>query len=75
MKIEVPIYINHDMTEVIGTAKIEEDLLPPTPNFCFSLGYVGEEWVEGKVTRYKLFEISVVDDQSYFKYLQKALNE
>lgn len=75
MKITVPIYSSHNMERMIGMAEIEEDLLPQNPYYCFSLGYVAKEYTDGKISKYKLLEISVIPDTLYIEYLKDQYNE
>jgi hypothetical protein len=75
MKITIPIYSSHNMEQIIGKAEIEEDFLPSSPEFCFSLGYVAKEFTDGRVSKYKLLEISVIPDKLYIEYLKDQYYE
>ncbi|MFA7287435.1 MAG: hypothetical protein WC055_01000 [Melioribacteraceae bacterium] len=66
--IEVPILINFDQGELpIGSVKILKSKLPNTPNWCLSLGYR----IDGD--NYDLKCLSIVNDNSYNKYLEEQV--
>jgi hypothetical protein len=73
---EVPVLQGFDQTAPIGWLRIRTDALPPTPNFCFSLGFevLGFHVEAGDVPKfgaYKLKAVSLVMDQVYASYLQR----
>lgn len=76
----VPILSKFDSNLPIGELRIRADALPATPNFCFSLGIQALEakYEPGVVPRsryigrYELGCVSIVDDESYFAYLNQV---
>ena len=67
--IELPIVLDFNFGEydkVVGYAVVDPDLLPSSPNYCFSLAYVKHDDGRTEVTG-----LSVTDDNSYFDYLRE----
>lgn len=64
----------------IGQLRIRTDALPPTPTYCFALGFMALE-VSGippgsvpmapYVNKYQLTEVAIVSDDAYAKYLRQ----
>ena len=70
MMLEVPVVLDFDYTNVIGTLSIDADKLPITPNFVFSIGYQKYQDLG-----YVLKCASLMSDESYLKYLESRNNE
>lgn len=79
--IQVPVVLGFGNTDPpIGYLVINEEMLPATPDFVFTLGYelkslcsmytIEKGPIEPYVTEYKLREAALLRDKDYFKYLQ-----
>lgn len=72
----VPILINHEATKSIGWLEIMTKELPPTPEFCFALGYQAiemrsfDDTLRLVVTKYELREVSLIADRLYARALE-----
>lgn len=68
--IKVPITIGFNSALPVGILEIEEDSLPISPHFVFSIGYMAKK-VEagGLVTSYDLVEVGMLSEDQYIKYL------
>lgn len=63
---EIPVVLGFDPRRQIGTLRIDETQLPPTPDFVFALGYTTKGSGEG----YELVAVSVVADSNYIRFLE-----
>lgn len=78
--ITVPVTFGFGDREIVGHMTVDEDLLPKTPNFCFSIGFMacdmtasaGEVPNEPPYGSYKLIQVAVVQDEAYSAYLQQT---
>jgi hypothetical protein len=61
----IPVLLNFDSTKQIGTMTIDETLLPATPDFVFTIGYM-----PSGASGYELIAVSVHNDKDYAKYLE-----
>lgn len=70
----VPVLIGFDHTRPIGHLHIRKDQLPPTPDYVFSLGYMGkpETRPDGtvKATEHQLVAVALLMDTDYIGYLR-----
>jgi hypothetical protein len=65
--VSVPILRLFDQSDPIGWLQVRRDALPPTPDWCFSIGYkVGE-----RVSEYELQAVSIILDAVYAKVIER----
>jgi len=77
---EVPILAGFDQREPIGVLRIRTAALPPSPTFCFALGFQTlEQWfAPGQVPSsvytgaYKLECVCIVQDATYAGYMKQV---
>lgn len=76
---EVPILAGFDQHEPIGMLRIRTAALPPTPTFCFALGFQTLEtnsWAgrapSNYIGAYKPLCVAIVQDTSYVSYLYQV---
>ena len=65
--VSVPILRRFDQSDPIGWLQIRRDALPPTPDWCFSIGYKAGE----RVSEYELHEVSITSDSEYAKVIER----
>lgn len=67
MMIKLPVVLNYDYEQVVGSLEIDEDVLPSSPNFVFSIGYK-----LGNDLKTELTCVSLQYDKHYIEYLKSA---
>ena len=65
--VSVPILCAFDERFPIGHLELRRDALPPTPDWCFSIGYKAGE----RVSEYELHEVSITSDSEYAKVIER----
>ena len=65
--VSVPILRRFDQSDPIGWLQVRRDALPPTPDWCFSIGYKAGE----RVSEYELHEVSITSDSEYAKVIER----
>lgn len=69
--VSVPILRNFDNSEPLGWLQIRRDALPPTPDWCFSIGYNVLAQEHGQATDYRLQAVSITPDATYRKVIDQ----
>lgn len=67
----VPILQGFDQTKWIGMLQVRRDALPPTPDWCFSIGYRAMGLTDLRVTQYELDAVSITSDSDYAKVIER----
>lgn len=62
----VPVLLNFDASEVIGTLQVDEAKLPPGHGYVFAIGYI----VGNEDSDDKLYSVSLQTDEQYLAYLE-----
>lgn len=65
----VPILRAFDQREPLGWLHIRRDALPPTPDFCFAIGYSPLRVDEHRVVDYRLLSVAIIPDADYRKVI------
>lgn len=66
--IKIPVFSKFGDDVPIGELKISKSALPPTPDFCFSLGY--RKLDSEKDSDYELLNCAIQPDELYLRYLK-----
>lgn len=69
--VSVPILCAFDERFPIGHLELRRDALPPTPDWCISIGYEALGAEGGQVTDYRLHAASVTSDADYAKVIER----
>ena len=69
--VSVPILRRFDQSDPIGWLQVRRDALPPTPDWCFSIGYEALGAEGGQVTDYRLQAVSITSDAAYAKVIER----
>lgn len=69
--VSVPILRNFDNSDPLGWLQIRRDALPPTPDFCFSIGYKVLRWEQDRVIDYQLQSVAIIHDATYRKVIDQ----
>ena len=69
--VSVPILRRFDQSDPIGWLQVRCDALPPTPDWCFSIGYEALGAEGGQVTDYRLQAVSITSDAAYAKVIER----
>lgn len=69
--VSVPILRRFDQSDPIGWLQVRRDALPPTPDWCFSIGYHALGAEGGQVTDYRLDAVSITSDAAYAKVIER----
>ena len=73
--VSVPILRNFDNSDPLGWLQIRRDALPPTPDWCFSIGYNVLAQERGQVTDYRLQAVSITPDAAYRKVIDQERDQ
>ena len=73
--IEVPILLNFDPRQQIGTLVVDPAKLPPGANWTMALGGKVLEKNEGGITKFELMSLSPVLDENYQQYLTSEASQ
>lgn len=74
-KVSVPILRNFDNSDPLGWLQIRQDALPPTPDFCFSIGYKVLRWEQDRVIDYQLQSVAIIPDAAYRKVIDQERDQ
>lgn len=69
--VNVPILQRFDQREPIGWLQVRRDALPPTPDWCFSIGYCAMGLTDLRVTEYELEAVSITSDSDYEQVIDR----
>ena len=67
----VPILRAFDESDSLGWLQIRRDALPPTPNWCFGVGYRVEAFTNDEITGYSLQSVAIIPDADYRKVIDR----
>lgn len=67
MMIKLPVVLNYDYEQVVGSLEIDADVLPSSPNFVFSIGYKLDKDLKTELTC-----VSLQYDKHYIEYLKSV---
>jgi hypothetical protein len=65
MLITIPVLVDFDSSQQIGTLQIEDTKMPLQPNWHLAIGYKVVQFENGGVTKYALQVVSVLDDAKF----------
>lgn len=66
--ITVPVLLEFDEGQEIGTMQLDETKLPQRPNYVFAIGF-------HMATPHRLMCVSLVNDKKYLEYLDSDQNK
>lgn len=69
--VSVPILRRFDQSDWIGWLQVRRDALPPTPDWCFSIGYRAMGLTDLRVTEYQLDAVSITSDADYERVIDR----
>lgn len=69
--VSVPILHRFDQVDPIGWLQVRRAALPPSPDWCFSIGYHALGAEGGQVTDYRLEAVSITSDAAYAKVIER----
>lgn len=72
----IPVTYSFNHNKIVGILEIEDDWQPPTPDFCFGIGYrINKVDDDGTIRDFEVVEISIIDDHGYKKFLDDKYND